>query len=170
MPLSTGNLCCVRNTCQGGCNLPNSMKGTIKTNVIQLHAIRKFWEYQLKSLVPPSIEKKVAIVGADPAGLSWAVFLRRFGIDITIYEKENYSGGLLMSEVIPNRLPLEDIEFEIQMVRDMGVEFKFNWFLGKDFKVDSLIKNDSYSAVFIAIGRPDDIEITFPHERAISSH
>lgn len=170
MPLSTGNLCCVKNTCQGGCNLNKSLGGPIKTNTIQLFALREFKKYGLKPVVPESIGKKVAVVGAGPAGLSCSAFLRRFGIDVTIFEKEKYAGGLMMSELTPNRLPLEDIEFEIQMVKDMGVEFKFEQTLGKDFTVDSLIKDMKYDAVFLAFGRPDDIKIDFPCKGAMSSH
>ncbi|MCQ2973096.1 MAG: FAD-dependent oxidoreductase [archaeon] len=169
MPLSTGNLCCVRNYCQGACNLANTLAGPIKTNEIQLYSVRQFRKYGIKPLCPPSIGKKVAIVGAGPSGLSCAAFLRRFGIDVTIYEKANFAGGLLMSELLPNRLPLEDIEFEIQMIKDMNVEFKFNQTLGKDFSIDQLLQ-EGYKAVYLAFGRPDDVKINFPCKGAISSH
>ena len=131
MPFSTGCLCNVENFCQGGCVLKNTKAGPIKTNEIQLFSVRKFRDYHIKQVVGPSNGKKIAVVGAGPAGLSCASFLRRLGFEVTIFEAENYAGGLLMKELLPNRLPTEDIEFEIQLLKDINVEFQFGKKFGK---------------------------------------
>lgn len=157
LPLSTGMLCNVRSTCQGGCNLRKTAAGPINTAMIQVHALRRFRDYHIKPVVPASIGKKVAIVGAGPSGLACASFLRRFGIDVTIFEKESYAGGILMKEILPFRLPLADVEFEIELVKQAGVQFQFNKKLGEDFTVDSLLK-DGFSAVYIAFGKPESIK------------
>lgn len=169
MPFSTGCLCNVENFCQGGCVLKNTKAGPIKTNEIQLFSVRKFRDYHIKQVVGPSNGKKIAVVGAGPAGLSCASFLRRLGFEVTIFEAENYAGGLLMKELLPNRLPTEDIEFEIQLLKDINVEFQFGKKFGKDITIDSL-KADGYLAVFLAFGRPDEIKPEFPCEGALSSH
>ena len=168
MPLSTGALCAIEETCAGGCNLNNSLEGPIKTSKIQQFALRKFRELKIKPICPPSNGKKVAIVGAGPAGISCGVFLRRLGFPVTIFEADNFAGGLLMSELIPTRLPTEDIEWEVQMAKDTGVEFQLGKSLGKDFTVEDL-KKQGYQAVFLAFGRPEEIVPDFPCEGAITS-
>lgn len=168
MPISTGLLCNCPGSCQGSCNLHKTAAGPIMTNQIQVHSIRRFRDFNIKPLVPPSIGKKVAIVGAGPSGLSCASYLRRFGIDVTIYEKESFAGGILTSQILPFRLPQEDVDFEIQLVKEAGVEFQFNKALGKDFTVDSLLK-EGYNAVYLAFGKPDVITPSFPNEGSVTS-
>lgn len=169
LPLSTGCLCAVENFCQGGCVLRNTQQGPIKTNAIQLFSVRKFRDYNIKPTVKKSNGKKVAIIGAGPSGMSCATFLRRLGFDVTIFEAENFAGGLLTKELLPFRLPHEDVEFEVKMLKDIGVNFEFNKRLGKDFTLDDL-KNQGFEAFYLAIGRPDEIENSFPVTGAISSH
>ncbi|KAH0786581.1 putative dihydropyrimidine dehydrogenase [Histomonas meleagridis] len=140
-----------------GCNLRKTAAGPIKTNMIQVHAVRKFREFNIPPLVPASIGKKVAVIGAGPSGLSCASFLRRFGIDVTIFEKESFAGGIMMKEILSFRVPKEDIDFEIELVKQAGVEFQFNKKLGVDMTVDSLLK-DGYNAVYLAFGKPESIK------------
>jgi dihydropyrimidine dehydrogenase (NADP+) len=161
MPLSTGCLCATEDYCSGGCNLGKTLEGPIKTSMIQTFAVRKFRGMHIKPLPGKDNGKKVAIIGSGPAGISCAVFLRRLGFAVTIFEKEAYAGGLLMSELIPTRLPAEDVEFEIQMAKDMGVEFQFNKTFGKDVTLETL-KNDGFDATFLAFGRPEEIVPEFP--------
>ena len=168
LPLSTGLLCNCPSTCQGACNLRKTKAGPIATNDIQVYSVRRFRDYNLKQVVPSSCGHKVAIVGAGPAGLSCAAFLRRFGIDVTIFEQESFAGGILAREILPFRLPKEDLDFEIKMLKDINVDFQFNKTLGKDFTVDSLIK-DGYECVFLAFGKPDKINVPFPTEGAITA-
>jgi len=161
LPLSTGCLCATEETCRGGCNLQGSLEGSIKTSVIQAYSVRRFRDFHIKPICKGNNGHRVAIVGAGAAGLSAGVFLRRLGFSVTIFESENYAGGLLMSELIPTRLPVEDVEFEVQMAKDCGVVFEFNKRLGRDFTLESL-KNDGYESVFLAFGRPSPIVPEFP--------
>lgn len=170
MALSTANLCNVRTCCQGGCNLKGSLCGSIHTNKIQLYIMREYMKLYkgLKPIAKKPIGKSVSIVGAGPAGISAGTFLKRMGFDVTIFEKEQYPGGLMMSELLPSRLPRSDIMFEVKLAKDIGIEFRYNQVLGKDFTVDTLHMN--YDAVFLAFGRPDDIQIDFRCEGNLSSH
>jgi dihydropyrimidine dehydrogenase (NADP+) len=168
LPLSTAALCNVEKTCQGVCNLKNSIGGSIKSHLIQQLSVRKFKEYNIKQIVPQDVDKKVAIIGAGPSGLSCAAFLRRFGYEVTVFEKDLFAGGILMKEIIPNKLPAEDIEFEIQMLIDIGVKFSFGKELGKDYTLNSL--SSEFDAVFIAIGRSEIIVPNFPFPGAKTGH
>lgn len=94
--------------------------------------------------------KKVAVVGGGPAGLTCAAFLARHGVKVTIYEKHSKLGGLL-SYGIPNfRLPTEVVDKTIEKILDLGIETKLNTKFGKDIQLEELTNN--YDAVFIGIG------------------
>lgn len=168
IPLSTGQLCNTAKSCRGSCNLKNTMAGPIHTNAIQTHVVRRFRNFNIKQIVPPNNGHKVAIIGAGPSGMSCAAFLRRFGIEVTIFEKESFAGGILAREILPFRVPKEDVDFEVQMLKDINVNFQFNKEIGKDFTVDSLLK-DGYECVYLAFGKPDKIQVPFPTEGAVTA-
>ena len=93
-------------------------------------------------------DKKVAIVGGGPAGLTCAAFLAKKGIKVTIYEKHNYLGGLLVHGIPEFRLPKEIVKNTVKMILDLGVEVKYNVQLGKDINIEELKSN--YDAVFLS--------------------
>lgn len=90
----------------------------------------EFYKYGIKATVDPKqplISKKVAIIGAGPAGLSAAAFLKRLNFEkVTVYEKESFAGGLLMTQITENRLAAADVQKEVELIKSMGVEFIFN--------------------------------------------
>ena len=94
--------------------------------------------------------KKVAIIGGGPAGLTCAAFLAKVGVQVTIYEKYNYLGGLLVHGIPEFRLPREVIKKTIQMILDLGIDVKYNTELGKDISIQELEKK--YDAIFLAFG------------------
>ena len=94
--------------------------------------------------------KKIAIIGSGPAGLSCAAFLRKRGAKVTIYEKKSYLGGLLMHGIPEFRLPKEVVKRTIQEILDLGIEVKYNKELGKDFTVEDL--KSEYDAIVLGIG------------------
>ncbi len=99
-------------------------------------------------------DKKIAIIGAGPAGLSCAYYLAQDGYDITVFEKEEKLGGM-MTLGIPNfRLGKEVVEAEIQVIKDMGVKFKTGVEVGKDVTIPELRKQ-GFNAFYIAIGAQD---------------
>lgn len=100
--------------------------------------------------VKPKTGKKVAIVGAGPAGLTCAFFLAQEGHDVVVYEAMPEPGGMLRYGIPEYRLPKKVLRKEIELIEKMGVEIKTNMKLGTDISLEYLRKN--YDAVFLAIG------------------
>lgn len=109
---------------------------------------------------PENAARKVAIVGAGPAGLSCAYFLARLGYRPVVLESEPRPGGMLVQAIPAYRLPRELMAREIRMIESLGVEIRTNQRLGKDFTMQSL--HDEYEAVFLAVGAPQGIQIDMP--------
>ena len=95
--------------------------------------------------------KRVAVVGAGPAGLTAAFYLRKRGHSVTIYEARSKAGGMMRYGIPAYRLPKDILDKEIKDILDLGIEFKTNQNLGKDFTLDQL-KVEEYDAVFLAVG------------------
>ena len=94
--------------------------------------------------------KKVAIIGGGPAGLTCATFLAKKGVQVTIYEKYDYLGGLLMHGIPEFRLPKEKVKQTIDKILELGIIVKYNMQLGKNLNLKDL--ENEYDAIFIAIG------------------
>lgn len=101
--------------------------------------------------VGEQFEEKIAIIGAGPAGMSTAFFLRRKGYPVTIFEKENRPGGMLMNGIPSYRLEKNIIEAEIEVLRAMGIEFKCGVEVGKDVTIQQL-REQGYKGFYVAIG------------------
>src|SRR5208282_5656211 len=95
--------------------------------------------------------RKVAIVGAGPAGLSCAHELALMGFSPTVFEAQNLAGGMLVLGVPEYRLPRDIIRAEIKAIESLGVEIRCNRRLGRDFSLPDL-KRQGYEAVFLGIG------------------
>ena len=96
-------------------------------------------------------KEKVAIIGSGPAGLTTAYVLARQGYQVTIYEKLPVTGGMMAVGIPEYRLPRDLLAEEIRVIQKMGVEIKTGVTFGEDITLESL-KNDGFSAVFLAIG------------------
>jgi glutamate synthase (NADPH/NADH) small chain len=100
-----------------------------------------------------SVEKnnrKVAIIGSGPAGLSAAYYLGVMGYQITIFEKLPAAGGMMRYGIPEYRLPYDQIDKDINYILSLGVEIKYNVAIGKDIKLEDIEKE--YDAVFAATG------------------
>jgi formate dehydrogenase beta subunit len=95
--------------------------------------------------------RKVAVIGAGPAGLSCAHELALMGFTPTVFEAQNLAGGMLVLGVPEYRLPREIIQAEIEAIKSLGVEIRLNTRLGRDFAFSDL-KQQGYEAMFLGIG------------------
>jgi len=105
---------------------------------------------KLKKLTDKKHNKKVAVIGAGPSGLSCAYQLSRKGYPVTVFESMEKPGGMLRYGITSYRLPREVLDAEIQKILDLGVELKCNTKVGDDISFEDLKKN--YDAVYMAIG------------------
>uniref|UniRef100_A0A2K6EH40 Dihydropyrimidine dehydrogenase [NADP(+)] n=1 Tax=Propithecus coquereli TaxID=379532 RepID=A0A2K6EH40_PROCO len=131
--LTCGMVCPTSDLCVGGCNLYATEEGPINIGGLQQFATEVFKamntpQIRNPSLPPPekmseAYSAKIALFGAGPASISCASFLARLGYsDITIFEKQEYVGGLSTSEIPQFRLPYEIVNFEIELMKDLGVK------------------------------------------------
>lgn len=116
----------------------------------------------MKVLEAPAVTlEKVAVIGAGPAGLAAATALALKGYKVTVYEEKKKAGGVLTYGIVPSRLPQDVVDFEISLVEDLGVEFKFNTKIGRDISLDQL-KNEGTMAVCIAVGLQASTSLDIP--------
>ena len=95
--------------------------------------------------------RKIAVVGGGPGGLSCAFYLQQRGYDVTVFEKNDRPGGMLVFGIPAFRLEKDVVEAEIEVLRQMGVEFRMNTEVGKDITIREL-RMQGYEAFYLAIG------------------
>lgn len=145
-----GRICPHFKQCQGSC--VRGIKGE-PVNIGKLEAfigdmaIKEGWKIDK---IEGEKHKKVAIVGAGPAGVTAACYLVRRGFDVCIYEKHKELGGLLAHGIPDFRLPRDILKKAIQKVLDLGVEVVLEKELGKDFSLNEL--KEEYDAVLLCFG------------------
>ena len=152
MGAGCSRVCPVEKLCEGSC-VYNLMEETpIHIARLQRYstemAIEKQWKlFERKT----SVGKKVAVVGAGPAGLSCAHVLAREGVDVTIYEKEAKGGGLMTYGIAAYKVTPEFCEDEVEYITSVGgIEIKYNQELGQTVSVQEL--QQKYDAVYLGIG------------------
>jgi NADH-quinone oxidoreductase subunit F len=112
----------------------------------------------------PSRPRRVAIVGAGPAGLTAALRLAQDGYGVTVFEKLPVAGGMMTVGIPEYRLPRAPLYAEIANIERAGVEIRCNQSLGDDFTVDDLLERDGFSAVVLAIGAHKSRKLGIPGE------
>ncbi len=136
---------------------------------IAIRALKRFVaDLELDKGIP--IEKpeatypeKVAIIGSGPAGLTCAHFLAKYGYPVTIFESLPVPGGMLAVGIPDYRLPRRVLNFEIEALKQMGVEIKTNTSVGKDIQISDLW-NEGYKTIFIAVGAHKGLKMNIPGE------
>lgn len=121
------------------------------------------WKPEMK--VAAAKNEKVAVIGSGPAGLSCAYNLSLAGYKVTVFEKENYLGGMLRYGLPRFRMNHSVLDEEIDMLKSLGIEFVTGKALGDGMTVDSL-KAEGYKAVFAGIGAQDGRDLRIPGEEA----
>ena len=107
------------------------------------------WKNEHK--VAASTGKKVAVVGAGPAGMTAAFYLRKQGHAVSLFESSGQAGGMMRYGIPEYRLPRKVLGKEIKEILDLGIQFRPNQTLGKDFSLDQL-KIDGFEAAFLGMG------------------
>ena len=154
-------VCPVEKLCEGACVFNLLEEEPIQIARLQQYstgiAMEKNWQLFERKTLPNSPlgdgggGKKVAIVGAGPAGLSCAHILSREGIDVTIFEKEAKGGGLMTYGIAAYKVTPQFCEDEVNYITALGgIEIKYNQELGKDISLKQLRKE--FDAVFLGIG------------------
>ena len=108
-------------------------------------------------------KRKVAIIGAGPAGLSCAYFLARLGYRPEVFEAESRPGGMPVQTIPAYRLPREILSLEVRMIERMGVHIETNRRLGRDYSLQDL-RNQGFEAVFLGVGAPLGQHLGIPGE------
>lgn len=109
--------------------------------------------------------QKVAVIGSGPAGLSCAYNLALAGYDVTIFEKENYIGGMLRYGLPRFRMNHSVLDEEIELLKSLGIKFETGKALGSDITIGSL-KAEGYKAVFVGVGAQSGRKLNVPGEDA----
>lgn len=145
-----GRICPHMKQCQGVC-----VRG-IKGNPVSIGELEAFVgdiaieEGYTLGVTQKSNGKKVAIVGGGPSGITCAAFLAKKGYEVTIFEKYNYLGGLLVYGIPEFRLPKEIVKETIKKVLDLGVKVEYGRELGKNLNLSELEEN--FEAIFLSFG------------------
>ena len=116
--------------------------------------------------IAPDTGKRVAVIGAGPAGMTAAYELRKRGHEVVIFEAFHRGGGVLVYGIPRFRLPLEAIDNDIKFLEDMGVKFVYNMIIGKVLTLDDLLNEEGFDAVFIGTGAGTPKMLGIPGENA----
>ena len=161
--LACGRVC--PHPCEVNC------RRAIEDEPVSINQLKRFAaDYEMNSgkrlPVPlaPLTDKRIAVVGGGPAGLTCAFFLRRLGHEVTIFEAMPKMGGMLRYGIPEYRLPKKVLDWEINGILELGVESRCNLRFGTDFDVDSL-KTDGYDAIFLGIGAWKDSSLRVEGEQ-----
>jgi dihydropyrimidine dehydrogenase (NAD+) subunit PreT len=165
MGAGCSKVCPVEKLCEGACVYNLLEEEPIPIAKLQRYstemAMKEKWPlFQRKT----STGKKVAIVGAGPAGLSCAHVLSKEGVDVTIYEKESKGGGLMTYGIAAYKVTPQFCEDEVNYILSIGgIEIKYNQELGKDITLSQLKKE--YDAVYLGIGVGVARQLDIPGEK-----
>jgi len=152
MGAGCSKVCPVEKLCEGACVYNFMEEAPISIARLQRYstemAMSKNWQLFNRKA---GIGKKVAVIGAGPAGLSCAHVLSREGVDVTIFEKEKSGGGLMTYGIAAYKVTPEFCKDEVDYILSIGgIEVKYEMELGRNISLDELKKN--YDAVYLAIG------------------
>jgi glutamate synthase (NADPH/NADH) small chain len=157
-PEFTGRICPA--PCESACVLGIN-KPAVAIEEIEKHIIEIAYDKGFVKAYKPILKtgKSVAIVGSGPAGMAAAAQLNKVGHEVTVYERDDYAGGLLRYGIPDFKLDKAVVERRVNVMKESGINFKFNTEVGKDISANELV--DSFDAVVLAGGStiPRDLPI-----------
>ena len=151
LPEITGRVCPQDRLCEGACTLREESGAVTIGNIerfISDQALASGWRPDLSQIKPNG--KRVAIIGAGPAGLACADVLVRHGVQPVVFDRHPEIGGLLTFGIPAFKLEKEVMTRRREIFAGMGIEFKLNTEVGRDVQLDDLLKD--YDAVFLGVG------------------
>ena len=161
MPEVCGRICPQDKLCEGNCVIEQSGHGTVTIGSIEKYITDTAWEKNwVKPLkVKTEINQSVGIIGAGPAGLACAEELRKFGYQVTVYDRYDRPGGLLIYGIPNFKLEKFVVERRTKLLKQGGIKFVQNFEVGKNKSLNELKK--AHDAILIATGvyKPREIDI-----------
>ncbi|MEW6197655.1 MAG: NADH-quinone oxidoreductase subunit NuoF [Planctomycetota bacterium] len=141
-------------------------------DAVAIRGLKRFMTEQEVTVQLPEVreneanaKRKVAIIGAGPAGLSCAYFLARLGYRPKVFEAAPRPGGMLVQAIPAYRLPREELAREVRMIERLGVDIETNARLGRDFTLQDL-RDQGYEAIFVGVGAPTGTKLGIPGEES----
>jgi len=152
MPEVCGRICPQDRLCEGNCVIEQSGHGTVTIGSIEKYITETAWENGwVKPIeVTNEIDQSIGIIGAGSAGLACGEELRKKGYQITIYDRYDRAGGLLIYGIPNFKLEKQVVERRIKLLKDGGIKFVHNFEVGKDSNLKQL--RDKHDAILIATG------------------
>src|SRR6202165_364322 len=149
---SCSRVCPVEVLCEGACVMHRYNKQPIEIGRLQRHAMDSFYGNGAKLPWTPADDRgvKVACIGAGPASLACATELRKHGYGVTVFESRPLAGGLNTYGVAEYKLRAADSLREVELVKSLGVEFRFGVTVASDIALEDLER--VYDAIFLVIG------------------
>ena len=162
MPEICGRICPQDRLCEGNCVIEQSGHGTVTIGSVEKYITDTAWE---KGWIKPikvenEIDQSVAIIGSGPSGLACAEELRKVGYKITIYDRYDRPGGLLIYGIPNFKLEKFVVERRTNLLKESGIEFKQNIEIGKDLTLKEI--REKHDAVLISTGVYKPREINLP--------
>lgn len=157
LPAICGRVCPQEKQCQERCTVGKFYKDPEKS--VSIGRLERFVadyerENNLQDIpeIAPATGKKVAIVGSGPAGLAAAADVRRAGHEVVVYEAFHKEGGVMAYGIPEFRLPKSIVEKEVDILRQMGVQFKTNFLVGRTGTLQQLLDEQGFNAAFVGTG------------------
>ncbi len=161
MPEVCGRICPQDRLCEGNCVIEQSGHGTVTIGSVEKYITDSAWKKGWVKPISVKFEKdqSVGIIGAGPAGLAAAEQLRKNGYKITVYDRYDRAGGLLIYGIPNFKLEKHVVERRTKLLKDGGIEFIQNFEVGKDATLEQLRKK--HNAILIATGvyKPREIDL-----------
>lgn len=171
LPEICGRICPQDRLCEGACTL-NEDFGAVSIGAVEKYitdtALAQGWRPDMSGVRPTG--KRVAVIGAGPAGLGAADILVRNGVEAVVFDRHPEIGGLLTFGIPPFKLEKSVIRTRREVLEGMGVEFQLSTEIGRDISFDELLTN--YDAVFLGLGTYRAVTGGFPgedHPRAVKA-
>ena len=161
MPEVCGRICPQDRLCEGNCVIEQSGHGTVTIGSMEKYITDNAWEQGWVKPIKVKYEKaqSIGIIGAGPAGLAAAEQLRKDGYKITVYDRYDRAGGLLIYGIPNFKLEKHIVERRTKLLKDGGIEFIQNFEVGKDANLDQLRKKHDSILIATGVYKPKETDL-----------